>query len=312
MFISFALGPAPRGTQSYASDLARRLRERDFTVFFSEEEATPGQPLTRSLRDALHRSRVLVVVSNRGTLADPPWVRTEVEEFRERHPGRPVVPISVGGALQDASLGADARSWLAHEGKIWIDESDDAVEKGIASESVVARLALVPNHVRSNVRWRWALGAVVAGLALLTATSIGAAYYAARQRDAAVSNLAQSHLEAAERALVDLDVLAAETAFVQALNARDELATRERLLEVRARGLNLRWEVAGTGNILVAALSPNGGRVALARANEVDLHDVSTGERLMGFPIEGRPTALAFDPRRAALTRWRGARLGPD
>ena len=45
VFISFALGGPPRGTQSYASDLARRLRERDFTVFFSEDEASPGAEL---------------------------------------------------------------------------------------------------------------------------------------------------------------------------------------------------------------------------------------------------------------------------
>ena len=67
VFISFALGPAPRGTQSYASDLARRLRERDFTVFFSEDEAPPGSELDSSLRTALHRSRILVVIANRGT-----------------------------------------------------------------------------------------------------------------------------------------------------------------------------------------------------------------------------------------------------
>ena len=42
MFISFALSPPPQGIRSYASDLARRLRERDFTVFFSEDEAPPG------------------------------------------------------------------------------------------------------------------------------------------------------------------------------------------------------------------------------------------------------------------------------
>ena len=42
MFISFALGPPSHGIRSYASDLARRLRERDFTVFFSEDEAPPG------------------------------------------------------------------------------------------------------------------------------------------------------------------------------------------------------------------------------------------------------------------------------
>lgn len=42
VFISFALGGPPRGSQSYASDLARRLRERDLSVFFSEDEARPA------------------------------------------------------------------------------------------------------------------------------------------------------------------------------------------------------------------------------------------------------------------------------
>ena len=65
LFFSFALGPPPRGTLSYASDLARRLRERDFTVFLSEDEAPPGEHLDKPLRKALHRSRILVVTVNR-------------------------------------------------------------------------------------------------------------------------------------------------------------------------------------------------------------------------------------------------------
>jgi len=64
VFISFALGPPPRGTHSYASDLARRLRERDFTAFFSEDEAPPGEQLDRTLLAALRRSRTLVVIAN--------------------------------------------------------------------------------------------------------------------------------------------------------------------------------------------------------------------------------------------------------
>ena len=68
VFISFALGPPPRGSHSYASDLARRLRERDFTVFFSEDEAAPGEELDSTLVKALHRSRTLVVIANRSTL----------------------------------------------------------------------------------------------------------------------------------------------------------------------------------------------------------------------------------------------------
>lgn len=74
IFLSFALGGGYRGTQSYTSDLARRLRERDFTVFFSEDEAAPGSQLDSTLRNALLRSRILVVIANHGTLREPRWV----------------------------------------------------------------------------------------------------------------------------------------------------------------------------------------------------------------------------------------------
>ena len=93
VFISFALGPPPRGTHSYASDLARRLRERDFTVFFSEDEAAPGEQLDSTLLKALYRSRTVVVIANRGTLQELRWVRQEVEAFSSRHPDRPIIPI---------------------------------------------------------------------------------------------------------------------------------------------------------------------------------------------------------------------------
>jgi TIR domain len=154
LFISFALGPPPRGTLSYASDLARRLRERDFTVFFSEDEAAPGEQLNSTLLKALYRSRILVVVANRDTLQAPRWIRQEVETFRRRHPDRPIIPISIGGALQDAILADQTRQWLAFDDKIWLDESNHAVAQGIASDEMVARLALVPAGRSSNVKWR--------------------------------------------------------------------------------------------------------------------------------------------------------------
>ena len=174
IFISFALGSPPRGTQSYASDLARRLRERDFTVFFSEDEAPPGEVLDSSLRGALRRSKTLVVIANRGTLLDPRWVRKEVEAFRERHPTRPIVTVSVGGALQDASIAAPTREWLSVDDKIWLDESDEAVERGFATEALVDRLATAPTRFKSNSSWRWVVRAVVTILAAL-AVALGVA-----------------------------------------------------------------------------------------------------------------------------------------
>ena len=167
VFISFALGPAPRGSLSYASDLARRLRERDFSVFFSEDEAPPGEQLDSTLLRALHRSRLLVVIANRGTLAEPRWVRKEVEEFRRRHPDRPVIPISVGGALLDPDLSAGAQEWLAFADKIWLDESAEAAGAGVASAGLIERLATAPTRVRANVWWRALVRGVMVALAAL-------------------------------------------------------------------------------------------------------------------------------------------------
>ena len=62
--------------------------DRDFTVFFSEEEAPVGDQLDATLRRALHRSRILVI-ANSGTLAEPRSVRVEADEFRRKHPERP-------------------------------------------------------------------------------------------------------------------------------------------------------------------------------------------------------------------------------
>jgi hypothetical protein len=107
------------------------------------------------LRTGLLHSKTLVVIANRDTLLEPRWVRKEVEEFRKHHPNRPVIPINVGGALQDPTLAKNAQEWLGYEGKIWLDESEGAVAEGIASERVAERLATAPARAKSNVKWRW-------------------------------------------------------------------------------------------------------------------------------------------------------------
>ena len=100
-----------------------------------------------SLRGALRRSKTLFL--------DPRRVRKEVEAFRERHPTRPIVTVSVGGALQDAGIAAPTREGLSVDDKIWLAESDEAVERGFATEALVDRLATAPTRFKSNSSWRW-------------------------------------------------------------------------------------------------------------------------------------------------------------
>jgi WD40 repeat protein len=201
VFISFALGPPPRGSRSYASDLARRLRERDFTVFFSEEEAPAGDQLDGTLKRALHRSRILVVIANEGTLSSPHWVQTEVEEFRRVHPARPIIPINIGNALQDPILGPGAEQWLRHSGKIWIDELQSAADEGVVSDAVLERLATAPNALRARKRWRWTVRAAFAVLGVVTATALWFARSDRQNARLAVSRQEQAQKNAEEARL---------------------------------------------------------------------------------------------------------------
>lgn len=187
LFISFALGGPPRGTQSYASDLARRLRERDLSVFFSEDEAPPGEPLSDTLQRALLRSKLLVVIVNRGTLEVPNWVRTEVETFRTHRPGRPVIPVCLDGSLRDRPLSEAVQPWLQHAQNIWLDERAEDADKGLATDGLVARLLTAPRRLRANTLWRALVVVVGLGLATLTALAAWQAIVATRERDRATS-----------------------------------------------------------------------------------------------------------------------------
>jgi hypothetical protein len=183
VFISFALGGPPRGSQSYASDLARRLRERDLSVFFSEDEAPPGSPLSDTLRRALLRSKLLVVIVNRGTLELPNWVRTEVETFRSERPGRPVIPVCLDSSFGDKALSDAVQPWLNHSGSIWLDEQPDFATRGQATDALVARLLTAPRRLRANALWRAVVVAVGLGLAGLAAVAAWQAVAAMRERD---------------------------------------------------------------------------------------------------------------------------------
>ena len=63
--------------------------------------------------------------------------------------------VSVGGALPDAGIAAPTREWLSVDDKSWLAASDEAVERGVATEALVDRLATAPTRFKSNSSWRW-------------------------------------------------------------------------------------------------------------------------------------------------------------
>ena len=115
-----------------------------------EEEAPPGAQLDTTLVKALKKSKILVVIANEGALVQSQWVRKEVEEFRRKHPKRPVIPINVDRAIETFGSQAEASKWLSHEGRIWLDETKEGLIEGIISPEVFSRLQLVPRFYQGQ------------------------------------------------------------------------------------------------------------------------------------------------------------------
>ena len=78
---------------------------------------------------------------------------------------------------------------MGFDDKIWLDESQEAVDTGMASDAVVTRLAMAPTRVRSNVSWRRVVRTVVATLVLLV---IGLGVTAKMARDSAARARAEA------------------------------------------------------------------------------------------------------------------------
>lgn len=183
VFISFALGDPPRGSLAYAADLARRLQANDLTVFFSEQELLYGEPLSEALDTALRRSAMLVVIVNEATLADPRWVRTEVERFVSARPHRPIVPVCLDDTLDRYARQPPAQDWHRFAQRKF--HSEPLAGSAGASDAVVQSITAGVGRLRANRLWRIAVGTVGTVLLGLTALAGGLKAQADQSRDSA-------------------------------------------------------------------------------------------------------------------------------
>ena len=305
VFVSFALGGPPRGTQSYASDLARRLRERDLSVFFSEDEAPPGEPLSDTLRRALLRSKLLVVVVNRGTLEQPNWVRTEVETFRAQRPGRPVIPVCLDGSFRDPALSDAVQPWLQHAGSIWLDEQSDPAARGLATDPLVARLLTAPRRLTANRLWRALVAGVGLGLAVLAALAAWQALVAVRERDRA--NALRDQALSRQLAAQSTASLVRDPVRALLLAVQSQAITRTPASDAALLGAMSSLPVTRLQQHQAAfaalAVSPQGDALALADAHGAVLRgalDQPAVETVVapkvGINLYGAVTAIAFAP----------------
>ena len=89
---------------TYAAGLADRLAGRNFSCRFDQWGTEPGKEMPASLKGALRRSALLVLVGSEGA-ARSTHVAQEVAEMKRR--GRRIVPVAFEGVL----LRAASHAW---------------------------------------------------------------------------------------------------------------------------------------------------------------------------------------------------------
>src|SRR5262249_41102730 len=144
IFISYKRDEA----SAFATALARDFVERDFTCFLDRSEAPPGVHLTPHIRQALRRSKTLIVIVTPGALGSP-WVTQEISEFRQ-HRSRPVIPIDVDRVF--CSLGASDSPWgdLRRVEPIWLNVTGDELRSGEPDPKVTQEIARLFAYTRAN------------------------------------------------------------------------------------------------------------------------------------------------------------------
>lgn len=316
IFVSFALSGERRNSRGYSSDLARRLQALDCAVFFSEEEAPPGESLNPILEQALRRSRCLVVVINRETALDPRWVRKEVAYFRDQRRDATVAVVFLDECYQDPAIVQSLSAWLPLSDRIRLEENCDQGPPVLASDGVVNRIVLLPHFRRTRRLWRMVIGSVMALLLLATTVSWRERSDAIRQADNAASaalradqsasqaraNQVRADIEAGNAKASERRAVAAASA--ASLAARSEALQHEAADEARDAAQRDRAQA-----LRALARSRSSEFAARARSAESDNPELSIGlalESLHAQDAYGIRSADGEAALRSAMSRTRG------
>jgi WD40 repeat protein len=263
-----------RALMSYA----KPLLTRPIRIFRDERYLAPGANLPKLIVDALSSSEFLILLASPEAAASS-WVHDELERWcGELKRAENLIVILVKGQI---AVNAEAKTvdWERTDAlppilckylervPFYLDfaqitRAEDLTladpEFKKAVNGITARFRNVdPNDMlgieilqyRRNMRLR---NGAIAALSTLTLTASIAAVIAVYLKSTAERNLAYAYINIGDAHWAKREVLEAEIAYSSALVAQDTREARERLLEVRSRGVSLLWRSPSRlgGNVL--------------------------------------------------------------
>ena len=267
-----------RTIETYSPPLpAQSVGKRKFKVFRDQEELTAGA-LTPAIEDALRNSEWLIVICSTNTPASH-WVNREIAFFEGLGRRDRVLALQVDGEPQTSMPPILAARLGSNDELLAADlrgdaETSDREAKRLAFLRLMARMLGVGfddlrqrDQERRNRTLRLIAAASLVGVALFAALALWSevnrreaeAQYLASQR-----NLAASFAEQGDRAWLERDIAGAEVAYARAIVTDDQRTWREKLIEVRARGIRRLWAAPNRLRADVVAYGARAGELLVA------------------------------------------------
>ena len=142
VFISYAR----RDGKEYALKLRDQLKALDFSCFLDYDELPAGNSLNKTLKKAIRKSAILVVVGTERAIKSR-YVELEIAEFSKTT--RAIIPIDIAGTLADPPW-----SVIRERDIVWIDEVAESLVKGVPSPNVADSIDKLFKYTRRNTRVR--------------------------------------------------------------------------------------------------------------------------------------------------------------
>lgn len=154
----------------YATGLADRLTEKNYSCFIDKLGTEPDKDLPKSLMKKISNCSLFVVIgTERGAVSE--FVAKEIVEFKKT--GRTIVPIDFGGAVARAHWYSLIPGLAAEP-----EEDATALKTGNPAPNVISRIEKSFNYTRRNQRMRRILLTTTALFLVLVTGSAVAAYIA--------------------------------------------------------------------------------------------------------------------------------------
>jgi WD40 repeat protein len=176
IFISYSR----KDSLDYAYTIAQYFMKKGYECYIDQlSSITPGRELPPNIKDAVKRSTAFVLIGSEGAQTSEA-IEKEIQLFLENNRNKPLIPITVAGAINE-----NARWYEKIAGLALIDDTGENLKVGTPAQDVLDRIENALRFTKKSTRLRYVSLAVLAGIFIISSLAALFAYYKTEEAEEA-------------------------------------------------------------------------------------------------------------------------------